>query len=360
MVFFEKVNRRKGTDIIVENLISYVNDTAFISMEENPPGEVDFLIFAQISYWKLEDLVPGMLSKNRGVTIGSLAGHPGRWRMFRELWFAKEHILLLEALSESRRFREIRMFHYSNVYDKRRDTQFAAVCFSWAKDKTCIAFRGTDESLAGWKEDFCMAFSSVIPSQTLAKTYFRQVALKCGGELFVTGHSKGGNLAYYSVLFASETERKKVKCVYNFDGPGFPYPLLQEGQGAVLFKKLIPRQSIIGMLYERGRNYQVIESEGKGLMQHNPFLWKVCEGKFVRAKKQTPEYRKRIGWVMNKTQHSSGEKQRELLNRMFEIIEYTGESSLWQIWKHRKRSFQMLRYGWKELSDAEKSRKKQN
>ena len=100
------------------------------------------------------------------------------------------------------------------------ETQFAAMTFTAKKQFTYVGFRGTDTSLAGWKENFNMAFADAVPAQHQALRYLEAIAAKTTGPLYVGGHSKGGNLAEYAALKAAPEIQARIERVFIHDGPG--------------------------------------------------------------------------------------------------------------------------------------------
>ena len=149
-----------------------------------------------------------------------------------------------------------------------------------------IAFRGTDATLVGWKEDLNLAFSKPLRSQQLAVEYMEKVAAYIGGDFYMGGHSKGGNLAVYAAMNCSDITRNSLREVFNHDGPGFR-PEIRESRKyervAERIHKFVPRSSVVGMILEDHEDYEIIESRSIGAFQHNVFSWKIKEDKFVRV-----------------------------------------------------------------------------
>ncbi|MCD7837108.1 MAG: DUF2974 domain-containing protein, partial [Lachnospiraceae bacterium] len=149
-----------------------------------------------------------------------------------------------------------------------------------------IAFRGTDETIVGWKEDFNMAFLSPVPGQSYSVKYLNMVTGKIRAPFYIGGHSKGENLAVYSAMNCAESVRSRIKKVYSMDGPGFRPEVLKDGKYeniADRVVKILPHSSLVGMLFERDIHFQVVESRSIGVAQHNPFTWKVEGRDFIRV-----------------------------------------------------------------------------
>ena len=156
--------------------------------------------------------------------------------------------------------------------------QFAAMTFDLPDGSSYIAFRGTDATIVGWKEDFNMAFQYPVPSQAEAADYLNEAARHCRGKLYVGGHSKGGNLAVYAAANCRPDVSARLARVFSHDGPGFLEQALQsEAFRQVLPKieKTLPQSSMIGMLLEHQENYKIVKSSSISIWQHNPFSWEI-------------------------------------------------------------------------------------
>ena len=201
-----------------------------------------------------------------------------------------ERIELLEVVSKSQRYKEIKVFGFLNDIDDERTKQFAAVCYQWEEDKRWIIFRGTDETLIGWKEDFMMTYSDLIPAQTDAIEYLKKQAETFSGTLNVSGHSKGGNLSLYASAMQDEAVQNKIEQIYCWDSPGVHRSILDtEGYQRVVSKakRYIPQDSIVGLMLESQVPYHIIESQGSGISQHSALMWNIEEDYFVELTELT-------------------------------------------------------------------------
>ncbi len=191
---------------------------------------------------------------------------------------------MLTKAAASARYRDLKLSAYVNKIDHEKAEQFSAVVFSYKKKYHFIAFRGTDDSLAGWKEDFHMSFMQEVPAQRQAVEYAKKVMSRLWGKFFLGGHSKGGNLAVYAASHLPGRMRNRILGIYSNDGPGFqPQVIQSEGYQDVhgRIHTLIPKSSVVGMLLEHSEDYKVVDSSGTGIMQHNAFSWMVQGAKFV-------------------------------------------------------------------------------
>lgn len=188
-------------------------------------------------------------------------------------------IRLLREMGESPRFRDLPIFRYVKQFDPETQTQFSAVSIRLEPGRTFVSFRGTDNTLVGWKEDFNMSFVCPVPAQQSAADYFAQVARDTEGSFLLGGHSKGGNLAVYAAAFCPPELEERIEAAYNFDGPGFQQQVLQtEGYRRVCRKihTYVPQSSIIGMLLEHEETYSIVHStQSNGILQHSVYSWEV-------------------------------------------------------------------------------------
>ena len=198
-----------------------------------------------------------------------------------DLWDPPSCRRLLQAMAASPRFRDVRVV--GQVAEREggatsRPKQFSAVTLLLDDGTAYLAFRGTDATFAGWREDFDMTFARPVPSQGAALAYVEDVAPRVAGPLVLGGHSKGGNLAVYAAAEAPEALQARIARVYSHDGPGFDAEFLASpgfGRVAARVEKTIPQSSIVGMMLENQEDYSVVRSTGVGIFQHDPFSWVV-------------------------------------------------------------------------------------
>ena len=258
--------------------LAWRGDIEFTQMPVNP---VDALIFSTLSYIDFQDIVPDTPDQSISMEAAaaglfSLADPVSRTRV-------KKDLELLKAAAESHRFDNIRLSFYRSILIPEEDTQFAAITIFLEDGSAYIAFRGTDNTLTGWKEDFNMSFQPSIPAQQLALQYVQEFAAAHPIPIWMGGHSKGGNLAVYAASKCSELLQKRIVEVYNQDGPGFSAEMMNDpGYRNILPKvrSFLPQSSVIGMLLEHEEAYIVIRSTQVSVLQHDPYSWEVCGPNF--------------------------------------------------------------------------------
>lgn len=270
------------------NLFDYLLWRGDLTFSQDPPNDVDMLIFAALSYVPLggravtKPWTPVLLRQAAEETFTM----PNLEQMAR----VKNDLLLLETAAKTVRFGNIQLYRYRSQLLPEQDTQFAAVTFQLDDGSLVLAYRGTDNTLVGWKEDFNMSFQDTVPAQRLAAQYLKDVAAENGAPLRVCGHSKGGNLAVFAAASAPPVVQKRILAVYNHDGPGVSdYLMGSEGYHAMVprIRTFVPQSSVIGMLLEHEEPYRVIRSNSVGILQHDPYSWELQGPAFVTVEEVT-------------------------------------------------------------------------
>lgn len=264
------------------NCFDYLLWRGDLTLTQSPFNEVDGMILARLSYvpFELIGKRPGM-PLNLGDAAAALLAHPELVDCVR----MENDVRLLSALAESPRFRSMELSGYVNQVAE--DTQFSALTVRLKNRLYFVAYRGTDNTLAGWNEDFDMAYLSPVPAQKRAVEYLTDLARKIPGRLILGGHSKGGNLAVYAGAFCSSDIRKRIDTVYNYDGPGFLDEVLADkGYRAIRnrIRTYIPQTSIVGMFLGHGETPTVISStQNFAPLQHDTYSWEVSRDRLVRV-----------------------------------------------------------------------------
>lgn len=224
----------------------------FRDFDAFPFNEVDGLALAQLSYVRMPDCVPRHPSHDL-VPIAALLRAEDYDAMCGHIWSPSMNVDLIRAMAESPRWRHARVGGYMDVTDPDEAMQFSASLFDLGNGVLVVAFRGTDSTIVGWKEDFMMAFRRPVAAQEAAARYLKEVAAWWHGLMIVVGHSKGGNLAVYAAAEASADVQERIIAVHSYDGPGFDDAYLASDgfrRIAGRVSKRVPEGSIIGMLFE--------------------------------------------------------------------------------------------------------------
>ena len=263
-----------------DSVIDYLEEYGGRTFVERPFGNPDVVALSQLCYLKFD----GLIGEGKTATLRGLHNHKSMAVMLEDPKYARENGKLFDRLSSSIRFRDLKISHYRNIIDKELETQFCAMTFHLPGSINFVAFRGTDETMVGWKEDFNLTYMDQVPAQRLAVEYLTEAADRLVGRFFVGGHSKGGHLSIYSAMHVPEAIQKRLINIYCLDGPGFMKSMLaNDGYERIRERivKLIPQSSVVGMMSEVDDKYTVIKSSGIGLLQHNLYKWEIERGELV-------------------------------------------------------------------------------
>ena len=258
------------------NLIDYLAWRGEFPLSVSPWNEVDSLLCAELSYLNFHGM-----EDHRGWTL--------REAKRIDLLMDSDHSLfadrkkVFEQMAESIRFGECRMHHFIALTDEELGIQFSAMCLDLPDDTMAVVFRGTDNTLVGWREDFMMAYQTRVPAQEAAAYYLARAAKVTDRPIRLMGHSKGGNLAVFAAASVSPRIQERIGTIWSFDGPGMNLEMTRSKGFEQIRDKIrsyIPQTSIIGLLMEYYKPYTVVRSSARGIEQHEPLTWQVYGGHF--------------------------------------------------------------------------------
>ena len=290
-----------------------------LTFRQDPPGPADGLIFSALSYLRLEkhDLT-------KPVLLQDLAGEFLKNENFEGRIRSKLDPELLELAAESRRFGTCRVACYESVFLPQEDTQFAAVTFLLEDGSMAMAFRGTDSTVVGWKEDFNMSFQQTVPSQRLAQDYVRRVANEYSGPIRLCGHSKGGNLAVFAAARSAPQLQQRIVSVCNYDGPGFSQYMMGDPGYLRMVPRIhtyVPQSSVIGMLMDHEEPYTIIKSRQISLLQHDIYNWEMMGRGFVPMEEITADSRFLNQTIRNWAATLDNQQRNHVVDAMFGLLE---------------------------------------
>jgi hypothetical protein len=319
----------------MNNIIQYLKNN-FDNWNDREFGAVDSLILSQLSYVHFEGIVPLLRERSKPVHIYELLKAEMYESMFRDRRDADTYLDFLYALAASPRFRQVQMNFYVNHSDPVTEKQFSAVTFLLDDRTAYVAYRGTDSSYIGWKEDFNMAYISPVPSQEEGVEYLNTVSKRLPRSITIRtgGHSKGGNIAVYSAIKCHPKTQQRVVSVYNHDGPGFKDSLFDSAEYLSIKGRIhttLPEESLVGMLLQHHDNYAVVKSSRHGIKQHEPFTWIVENGDFA----YTDSVKDGI-LMRNKTLNEwlstlTEEKRKAMIDVLFRVLENTQTDNFYEL-----------------------------
>lgn len=272
----------------MDTILEYIDRYRDCTFEEMPFNDVDSLILCQLAYLKFDGIVPSVNSLEDSVVLKDLPQMEGYERIFSDVRYEKPNRALMQGLLASKRFRTLKLNCFIDMVEKDWEMQFSAITYILENGLVYVAFRGTDENMVGWKEDFNMVYLAPVPAQEYSVKYLNTVAARVRCPFIVGGHSKGGNLAIYSAMYCKPLVREKIMKVYSMDGPGFRPETLEAGDYKNLADRVVrilPHSSLFGMIFAADLSYRVIESRAIGIAQHDPYNWIVKEDHFKPVKK---------------------------------------------------------------------------
>ena len=260
-------------------LLDYLKWRNDVSLSVASFNDIDNVILSYISYMNFSELFP---ENNNTYSIEEIL------KVFCEKYsldeirengqFTARAPLLLEQMVKGERFGGTRIGHYKDIFDEEEIKQFSAVTFFLPDGTNYIAFRGTDSTITGWKEDFLMSFMSDTEGAKEAADYLNDVSSSIKGNFILGGHSKGGNFAIYASAFCNDKVKKRITKVYNNDGPGFRDEIIDTEEYKQITHKIcsiVPQTSIIGQLLSNDGEQKVIKSSANSIFQHDAMTWEV-------------------------------------------------------------------------------------
>ncbi len=320
----------------MDNILSYVRWYADFDFRKKPFTIVDNLVFSQLSYAYFDT------SLGSARLSDCIRQNPYHFSP------------LVEAAKNSRRYGDVRVsFVADELSDNPEHTvQFYAVCFTYIPKKHYIAFRGTDATLAGWKEDLMMSYR-LTPAQYNSFHYLEQV-LQEGNWYKVGGHSKGGSLALFSTAHLSDEKLALVEHVYINDGPG----LNPEYTDVSLIDRIAdritmiqPEFSIFGKIYEpQVPDIRVVKTSQSGILAHSLMTWGIASGDlaYTSRNSDTSEWINQVilEWVNNETDES----RRIFVDELFETLAANGAKTRFEI---RPDGLNEIKRYWNAISESD-------
>ena len=252
------------------NIFDYLTDVQYDSFYDLPLNELDILALTELTYLSFDNLLDE--SDNRLLDVATRVPRDSN------MLTNKERLQLLDQLSTHKRFKNSKLSNFVNDIDVELQKQFAAMTYRLNLDTYLIVFRGTDDSIIGWKEDFHMTYMNEIPAQKHALTYledfFKQHPKQ---KVLIAGHSKGGNLAVFAASQIQPELQEKISAIYTYDAPGLQAHLTETTGYQDIIPKIhryVPQGSVIGMMLEVPDTPTVVKSTALGgIAQHNTFSW---------------------------------------------------------------------------------------
>ena len=334
------------------NIFDYLKWRGDVPFSADPFNALDNLVLAELAYTDFD----GILSDSfRKVSLKTAYVKYFRTHSRFEAERSTNHImrapLLMDGMLSGSRFCDVKFMKYLDIINTEKDMQIAAVTCLLNDGSAYVAFRGTDNTVVGWKEDFNMSYLPDTEGQLNAVRYLNEVGSRIRGPIRVGGHSKGGNFAVYASAFCKKEIQDRIVKVYTNDGPGFRREVMsREGYKSILPKvvSIIPDTSIIGMLLTSKVSHIVVRSSEKGLAQHDSMTWQVDRNRFVETKASE------LGKFIRKSQKNwlskiDDDSREMFVNTLFSLIEATGMSTFSEIKVNKLKAAEKIYQSIKDL-----------
>ncbi len=315
------------------NIFDYIEWRGDLTLTKDEFNEIDNLILSRFSYFPFDEII----KENEVVTIKELSERFQEKDISKMTILWEDDINLFPAMGESKRFGEMKVTRYVNKINIEQEKQFSAITIIMPDDTIYISYRGTDNTVIGWKEDLNMTFKSHIPSQIDAVTYLEEIAEEYPNKLRIGGHSKGGNLAVYTAVFTNQDIKNRIINIYNNDGPGFNDEIIETKEYKEMIEKVntyIPQASIFGRLLNHEEKYTVVKSTQRGVMQHDLYSWQLLGNEFICLKEVTNGSKFIDKSIKDWLEQIDMDKREQVIDIIFQVINTTNAETLSEIKSH--------------------------
>lgn len=314
----------------MSTIFDYLKEVTYDSIYDRPFNELDVLALTELTYLPFGHIVPQ----------GDTTGIPVRLSDAMELVdrttnfiVTNQHLHLVDELASSKRFKNIKLLNYVDEYDPDVQKQFAAMTYRLTMDVYLVVFRGTDDTLIGWKEDFHMTYMDHVPAQKRAASYLQNVMKEFPkGRFMVAGHSKGGNLATYACSYLPDSLFERVDAIYSYDAPGLNKAII-ETQGyqrtSPKIHRFVPQGSIVGMMLEVPEPATIVKSRAfGGFVQHDAFTWETKDLSFVTVTETSPDSQQIDLTLKQWVRETSADERKKFFDTFFGIFLDAGITSI--------------------------------
>lgn len=317
------------------NIHEYLIWRGDVPFTVSPFNEVDALVLSELVYTDFHGVLPG---EGERITVEEARRlfwqKHTREEIMAQDSYTKTAPFLMDEMAGKGRFGGTVMADYYDVIDTNVDIQLAALTFYLPDGTAFVAFRGTDDTVVGWKEDFNLSYMPETEGQRRAAEYLNRHFSGQNMPIRVGGHSKGGNLAMYAAVCAEKAVRDRVIAVYNNDGPGF----LKEFTETEAYREMLPRiictvpeKAVIGTLLSSKAFQHVVKSTASGIYQHDGFSWNVLGNHFVEVDRRSDSSMALESTLHQWLAEQSEEKRRTFVNTLFGLLESTGRTTFGEI-----------------------------
>ncbi len=323
----------------MDRIIDYVRWYSDIPFDILPFNEVDNLVLCGLSYWKFPDM-----NWQRGRYTLRACYESLQSKTVEMMTTDTDETMpdFVRYAALSRRFGELYVSDYVEEFYPEVPIQFSAVTFHLDRYTKYIAFRGTDSSLAGWKEDFMISFTET-KAQELSLAYLKQ-HIRPGRTYYVGGHSKGANEVLYAAALLPDKKKANLKRLYINDGPGFCKEVLDPkliDSIDPICTAIRPEYCVIGKIFEpKITDCRIVKSTQKAGMQHSIFSWGVDCGGLALAEDYDPQSLAVEAFLDKWLENVSPEQRKAFTNSVFDALSRDGSQTLFDVLNKWPASFE--------------------
>lgn len=314
----------------MSTIFDYLKEVTYDSIYDRPFKELDILSLTELIYLPFGHIVPQGDTTGIQVRLSDAMDLIDRTTNF---IVSNQHLQLVDNLATSKRFKNIKLLNYVDEYDPDVQKQFAAMTYRLTMDVYLVVFRGTDDTLIGWKEDFHMTYMDHVPAQRRAASYLQNVMKEFPkGRFLVAGHSKGGNLATYACSYLPDSLFERVDTIYSFDAPGLNQAIIEtEGyqRTSPNIRRFVPQGSIVGMMLEVPEPTIIVKSRAfGGFAQHDAFTWEIKDHSFVTVSETSPDSQQTDETLKQWVRETSADERKKFFDTFFGIFLDAGITSI--------------------------------
>lgn len=276
----------------MSDFMDYISWRGDLTFEQSALNEVDCAMFSYMVYVDFTGIVP---KEGENASISLKEASEKFWEMHTEReildkpTLTKMSAFVLREMASSRRFANLQLFSYVDETSEEEQKQFAAMQIELNEKQVYLVYRGTDETIVGWREDFNMVYLPEIPSEKRAAEYLKDVFENPSNSTkryYIGGHSKGGHLAMYAAVQNARQYDSRMITVFNFDGPGLSDTMVKSEAYQKICPRIIsylPEQSFFGLMLCHKERIYGIRSSKNALLQHDPLSWQLLGTSFLKC-----------------------------------------------------------------------------
>lgn len=335
----------------------FLEQFSSVTFDEHPFCDGDAIALCEITYIHYEDLVSPSFDDEPvsfAETSKNLFAADKKRVEKLGLMISPNLGKRMIAMAESKRYADVKIVAFRHFYSVSPAVQFTAGTFILPDGTLVVSFQGTDDTLAGWKEDLDFLVHRSSPAYQYAIDYINEVSGKYDGEIILIGHSKGGHEALYTALKCSPEIRKRIKYLYNNDGPGFyDYSIFRTGAYDELsdrYRHFVPSSSLVGMMLAHDYDYKAVKSSRHlGAFQHDMETWQICDGNLV-VLPDTDKLAKLTDVLLAKLVKRADDDTLEALDKVIGgIIIGSGQETLTELMKNALSALKGAKSAWDEI-----------